>query len=131
MFRVVVPADPAGAGHLPRGAALLMVGVGGARCYHHPRDSFAERCAKAAAGHCRMVDVSFDTVEVGMFDARAGEVRLGRAGAGPLEAWLGQRVYRNDLEARGTLAGRRSQARRLALQGRTAQALRLDRRMGF
>jgi hypothetical protein len=55
-------------------------------------------------------------------DAIDGELRTQRPGVAALERWLGRRVYRNDLEAFDNRQTRRQRARRLALQGPTAEA---------
>ncbi len=57
-----------------------------------------------------------------------GELRARNIRA--LEAWPGRRVSRSDLEALDNRTTRRHRARRLFMQGRYAEAQRIDPRMG-
>jgi hypothetical protein len=93
-------------------------------------ESFAENCAQAVR-RGRVVAIPAGSTLVGYFDEGDGELRPDPRGLAVLEKWLGKRVYRNDLVARDNRADRRSQARRLLMQGRTVEAFRLDRRGGL
>ena len=128
MYRVFVPAAPTET--IPKGAALLEAGRGRAMMFHDPREPFAERCAKAIS-YGRIIALPEDCTEVGFYDEYAGELNPTPRGLHVLESWIGQRAYRGDLEARDNRTNRRSQARRLMMQGRSAEAYRLDRRFGF
>jgi hypothetical protein len=130
-YRVLVPAEPNDA--IPRGAAVLEYrrcarGAAYGRVYAG-RAQFGELCAQATRhGHRAAIP---DSVEVGYYDATDGLLRAQRPGVAALERWLGRRVYRDDLEALDNRFTRRGQARRLALQGRYAEAARIDPNMGF
>lgn len=72
-----------------------------------------------------------DCAEVGYYDDRDGELSAHRPGLAVLARWLGRRVYHGDLQATENRSARRAQARRLFLQGRYAEALGIDPRMGL
>jgi hypothetical protein len=126
-YAVVIPVAPADA--TPQGAAVIAAGRGVFLVYANPAVPFGERCAQAIR-QGRRVPVA-ETIEIGWFDESEGEVHLGRQGAMHLRGWLGRPVYRNDLQARNNRMQRRSQARRLAMQGRIAEAWRIDKRLGL
>jgi hypothetical protein len=129
MYRVLVPSEPSEL--IPKGAALLQLRRGEGVVYLARGDSFAECCANART-RGRVVAIPEDAVEVGIFEEGDGELRLGHgSGVAALERWLGHRVYRNDLEARDNRSDRRARARRLTMQGRTAEAFLIDRRLGL
>jgi hypothetical protein len=76
--------------------------------------------------------LDFPTATVGVYNDHDGELRLNAyRGAPLLSAWCGHPIHRGDLEARDSRSARRMQARRLMMQGRTAEAFQLDRRMGL
>jgi hypothetical protein len=126
-YVIVVPAEP-GEG-IPQGAAVVRTGRGAFLAYSDPHVPFGERCAQAI--RCgRPVQVTGGT-EIGWFDDFEGEIRLNQRGAAVLAPWIGHPVYRNDLTARDNRADRRARARRLTMQGRLAEAYRLDRRLGL
>lgn len=127
-FRVLVPAHPTA--DIPAGAAMLEVSRGRALLLHAPRLPFAEACAQAVK-RGRLVSVPGNCETGGFFDPERGELRPGQRGIHPLEAWVGKRLYRSDLDARENATQRRAQARRLLMQGRTADAYRIDRRFGL
>ena len=132
MHRVIIPKDYQPRDLIPKGAALLELVQGRAICYFEHNASFADRCQAAARGQGRIVKLDFETTYVGTYDDTAGELRPdARYGASLLEKWYGRRVYRNDLEAKDNRNDRRAQARRLMMQGRTAEAYRLDKRLGL
>jgi hypothetical protein len=126
-YVIVVPAEP-GEG-IPQGAAVVRTGRGAFLAYSDPHVPFGERCAQAVR-HGSLVQVTGAT-EIGWFDDTEGEIRLNRRGADVLAPWIGHPVYRNDLAARENLADRRARARRLTMQGRLAEAYRIDRRLGL
>jgi hypothetical protein len=68
-------------------------------------------------------------IEIGAYEATDDELRCRNVAA--LEAWLGRRVSRSDLEALDNRTTRRHEARRLLMQGRYAEAQRIDPRMGL
>lgn len=128
---VLVPADYEPRPGMPRGAALLQTRHG-ACVYYEARVAFGECCDRAASGRGRQHRVDFDTVQIGHYDKYLGELRpSGHAGVEYLRRWTGRPVHRNELVAVDNRAGRRADARRLAMQGRYDEALRRDPRMGF
>ena len=127
-YRVLVPNEASET--VPQAAALLEVRHGQAVVCRLRGESFAENCAQAVR-RGRVVAIPAGSTLVGYFDEGDGELRPDPRGLAVLEKWLGKRVYRNDLVARDNRADRRSQARRLLMQGRTVEAFRLDRRGGL
>jgi hypothetical protein len=125
LYRVLVPKEPTQ--EIPRGAALLETARGRGTMFLG-RNQFGERCAKAIR-QGRRVAIPADCIEIGSYEATDGELRALNIAA--LEAWLGRRVSRSDLEALDNRATRRHRARRLYMQGRYAEAQRLDLRMGL
>jgi hypothetical protein len=108
LYRVLAPKEPTQ--EIPRGAALLEVAHGrGQVCAG--RQQFGELCAKAArqGGH---VAIPAGCVEIGAYEATDGELRARNVAA--LEAWLGRRVSRRDLEP----LENRHRVRWLFMQGR-------------
>ena len=124
---IVVPATPDG--DVPAGAAVIQHAPGLFLVCSASAAAFGERCAQALhhGNRVRLTQVT----EIGWFDDFDGQVRLNRQGAGLLGQWLGHPVYLNDLAARDNRAERRQRARRLMLQGRLAEAYRLDGRFGL
>jgi len=115
---------------IPKAAAVIAGGRGRFLVSADLGVTFGERCARAL-GNGRLVAVAAEVTEVGWFDDHEGEVRLDPRRAGILDQWLGHRVYRNDLGALDNRQGRRQQARRLTMQGRTAEAFLLDKGLGL
>lgn len=66
-----------------------------------------------------------------IYDATDGELRARNGGVAALENWLARRINRNDFEALDNRMTRRQRARRLFMQGRYAEAARIDPRMGL
>ena len=126
-YRIVVPAEPTDV--IARGAAVIAAGPGRLAVYADPRVTFGERCARAIR-QGRIVP-AVQAAGAGWFDDVEGEATLERAGAAALERWLGQRVYLNDLRAANNRTDRRHRARRLAMQGRLAEAFEIDRHLGL
>ncbi|HEY5286201.1 MAG TPA: hypothetical protein VIJ50_03750 [Solirubrobacteraceae bacterium] len=130
-YRVLVPAQPSAS--IPRGAAVLehrrRAGAAYGRVYSG-RDQFGELCAQAAR-QGRGIALPDGCTEVGFYDEVDGELRAHNRGIALLEHWLGRRVYRGDLEARDNRSAKRARARRLAFEGRIAEAAKLDHRLGL
>jgi hypothetical protein len=124
-YRVLVPKAPTG--EVPRGAALLEARRGRGRVFTG-REQFGELCARAAR-RGRWVALPEGCVEVGWYEAADGQLRTRKVAV--LEEWLGRRVYREDFEALDNRMVRRGRARRLFLQGRYAEAQKIDPRMGL
>ncbi|MGD1059114.1 MAG: hypothetical protein ABR992_17060 [Solirubrobacteraceae bacterium] len=131
-YRVLVPAEPSDA--IPRGAAVLECRRGAHRAaygrVYAGRDQFGELCAQTVR-RGRLVALPDGCAEVGFYDEVDGELCAHNRGIGVLERWLGRRVSRSDLQARDNRSTRRAQARRLFLQGRFAEAAKIDPRMGL
>ncbi|HTU78597.1 MAG TPA: hypothetical protein VMF09_07540 [Solirubrobacteraceae bacterium] len=119
---------------IPRGAAVLEYRRGSHGAAHGRvsagQDRYGELCAQAVR-RGRLVALPDACSEVGFYDDFDGELRAHQRGLAVLERWLGRRVSRSDLEARDNRSARRAEARRLAFQGRFAEAARIDPRMGF
>jgi hypothetical protein len=66
-------------------------------------------------------------VQFGTYDDHDGELRPDRrGGVERLQRWTGRRVHRGELSAIDNREDRRAEARRLAQQGRHAEALLRD-----
>jgi len=128
VYRVLVPEEPTD--EILRGAALLEVRGGRGLVFYARSEGFAELCARAARDG-RLVPLPEGCAEVGVYEEQDGELRLNHRNTQLLERWVGHRVSRSDLEARDNRSSRRAQARRLTMQGRTAEAFMLDRRLGL
>jgi hypothetical protein len=131
MQRVLVPADNEQKDGIPRGACLLEIRGNRAICFFQRNTSFADLCQAASHNQGRLITIDFETVAVASYDDYNGELRPLNRGFADLEKWCGKPFYRNDLEAKDSLTSRRHQARRLMMQGRTAEAFRIDKRMGL
>lgn len=131
-YAVLVPADNESCPGVPQGAGLLQTRNGHALVAHAPGVSIAECCDRAAKGTGRVHRVDFDTVQVGIYDEHDGELRPDRRGGiERIERWTGRRLHRGELIAIDNRDARRADARRLAQQGRYAEAFTRDPRMGF
>lgn len=131
-YPVLVPADNEPRPGIPKGAAILATDKGHALVLHLRGVSFGEQCDRAASRRGRLVRIDFQTAQVGIYDEHDGELRPDhRAGIQHLERWTGRRFHRGELIAINNRADRRSDARNLARQGRYAEALERDPRMGF
>jgi len=128
MYRVLVPEEPTE--QVLKGAALLEVRGDRGLVFYSRQEGFAELCAQAARGG-RLVPLPENCSEAGVYDEQDGEMRLNQRNVQLLERWVGHRISRSDLEARDNRSSRRAQARRLTMQGRTAEAFMIDRRFGL
>lgn len=124
--RILIPHEPQPG--IARGAALIEMPGARALLYHDRRLGFADHCAKACS-QGRPITVDFPVHRAGYFDEQLGMVRI--TGRRLLSEWLGRRAGHRDIWAQDHLNERRSQARRLAIQGRKNEAFKLDRRLGF
>jgi hypothetical protein len=120
-----------GNGEIPHGTAILAGGRNVILVFHDDREPFGERCAKAACARPSPISDQRSYTRVGSFDSIDGELRFQPHGAALLSRWLGHPVQAGDLMARDNRSARRHRARRLFYQGRYAEALRIDRRMGL
>ncbi|MGA9315838.1 MAG: hypothetical protein WBV77_14565 [Solirubrobacteraceae bacterium] len=127
-YRVLVPAEPTDA--IPRGAALLEVDRTGYGLVSSGGAQFGELCAQALR-EGRRVAIPEGCVEVGYYDAIYGELHPQPRGVAALESWLGRPTNRSDFEAVENRMARCRRARRLLMQGRYAEAARIDPRMGL
>jgi hypothetical protein len=131
-YSVLVPADNKPRPGIPKGAALLQTRTSHALVAHAPRVSYGECCDRAAKGMGRLHRVDFDTVQVGVYDEHDGELRPDRRGSiERIKRWTGRRLHRGELIAIDNRDARRADARRLARQGRHAEAFMRDPRMGL
>lgn len=128
MYALYVPADTQS--DIPEGAALVECGRGRVCVYWARDESYAECCAQAVK-RGRVIAIPEGAIMIGMFSPADEEVRLQANAISMLERWLRRRVYRNELKARDNRDERRRQARHLTMQGRTAEAWKLDRRLGL
>lgn len=131
LYRVLVPAEPSNA--IPRGAAVIEWCRAGRTAHgrvYADREQYGELCSQAIRQGL-LVALPDSCTEVGFYDEVDGELRAHDRGLALLERWLGRPVSRGDLEAHETRSTRRAQARRLVLQGRFADAFKIDPRMGF
>lgn len=118
-YPVIVPAAPVPPA-VPRGAAVLGAGDGLYLVCSDMLAPFGERCALAARdGRAVAAGLLEGVTVVGWFSDGTGEVRLDeRRGPGLLGQWIGHRVFRDDLLARGTPSGRRRRAAERGAAGR-------------
>jgi hypothetical protein len=131
-YPILVPADNEPRPGIPKGAALLRTRNRHALVAHDPGVSYGECCDRAAKAMGRLHRVDFDTVQVGVYDEHDGELRPDRRGGMErIERWTGRRLHRGELIAIDNRDDRRADARRLAQQGRYAEAFIRDHRMGF
>ncbi len=137
---------PSGRPGIPAGSAVMaeraQAGPGGTvmvACRVAAPDrrgaSYADLARACERGNCsRALLPASELTLAGHWDAPAGAVKLRQAAAADLSAWLGRRVHRGDLEASDSLRSvrqdARMRARRLHLQGRSAEAMALRARHG-
>ena len=127
-YEVVIPEEPTE--ELPKGAAILRTRTHYGFIAHDPRERFGEACAQAARQH-RLVKLPASVKTIGHYNETDGELRVMQGRIQLLEAWIGRRMSRDELEARENRSTRRNQARRLLRQGRIAEAWMIDRRLGL
>lgn len=114
---------------IPRGAAVIQGARDKARVYHNPRLSFSECCSRAITHRGAEVELDFPTETVGYFDDQRARVE-GRQ-MRKLQRWIGRRELNSQAEVEARVEETRAEARKLARQGRYAEALIKDRHMGL
>lgn len=115
---------------VPRGSAMIEAGRDQARVYHNPRLSFEECCERAVSYRGQLMELDFPVEAIASYDQQSGQIHARNQRR--LMGWVGRRrAIQNQSRIEAEVAEKRGRARRLAQQGRYAEALLQDRRMGF